>query len=198
MKKHQSNTYRTVFIALLAAMVYACTLIQIPLFASRVHLGNAVSILAGLLLAPVDAGLAAGLGSALYDATLGGYDALGCGITFLSKFLMALVCGLLIRAVRKREGLGKTGRMGLMYLVCAISALTYVALYMAKTFLMKQLVDGLSLAAVGVVMLEKLPASLLNALFATLAAPPIYAALRPALAKAGILSKMQGQTTPKE
>lgn len=186
------NTYRTVFVALLAAMVYACTLIQIPLFASRVHLGNAVSILAGLLLSPLDAGLAAGLGSALYDATLGGYDALGCGITFVSKFLMAFVCAALMRAVRKRAGIGNPGKMGLTYLVCAVSAVTYVALYMLKTFAMKQLVDGLSLAAVELVMLEKLPASLINALFATLAAPPIYAALRPALIKAGILAKMRG------
>lgn len=191
MTNKRENTYRTVFIALLAAMVYACTLIQIPLFASKVHLGNAVSILAGLLLTPVDAGLAAGLGSALYDATLGGYDALGCGITFVSKFIMAFVCALLIRLVRKRENLSNSGKTGLTYLICAVSALTYVALYMLKTFTMKQLVDGLTLTAVGVVMLEKLPASLINALFATLAAPPIYAALRPALAKAGILAKMR-------
>ena len=192
MKNQRRNTYRTVFVALLAAMVYACTLIQIPLFASKVHLGNAVSILAGLLLSPFDAGLAAGLGSMIYDATLGGYDALGCVITFASKFLMAFVCAALMRAVRNRDEMGKAGKTGLTYLVCAVSAITYVALYMLKTFVMKQLVDGLSITAVGVVMLEKLPASLINALFATLAAPPIYAALWPALLKAGILAKMRG------
>lgn len=189
MKK--TNSYKLVFIALFAAMVYACTLIHIPFLASKVHLGNSVCILAGLILSPVDAGLAAGLGSMMYDATLGGYDAIGCGITFLSKFLMALVCALLIRLVRKKDRLSLGRQAFLTYVTAAVSALTYVFLYMLKTFVMKQVVDHLPLTGVYAVMLEKLPASLINAVFATFVAPPLYAALLPALKKMGIMAKIK-------
>ena len=70
----RNRLYRLVFTALLAAMVYVGTLIRIPLGESKVHIANALCILAGFMLSPVDGGVAAGLGSMLYDATLGGYE----------------------------------------------------------------------------------------------------------------------------
>lgn len=191
MKKTKFSTYRLVFIALFAAIVLVCTLVSVPVLESKVHFGNTASILAGLILSPVDAGLAAGLGSMLYDATLGGYDAIGCGITFVSKYLMAFVCALLMRLLRKREYKEIGKRAGFVYAISAVAALTYVALYMLKTFVMKQVVDGLTIKAVWVVMIQKLPASLINAAFATFAAPPLYAALLPALNKIGIMAKLK-------
>ena len=191
MKKTRFSTYRLVFIALFAAIVLVCTLVSVPVLESKVHLGNTASILAGLILSPVDAGLAAGLGSMLYDATLGGYDAIGCGITFITKYLMAFVCAILMKLLRGCDYKKIGRRAGLVYTISAAAALTYVALYMLKTFVMKQVVDGLTLKAVWVVMMEKLPASLINAAFATFAAPPLYAALMPALKKAGIMAKLK-------
>lgn len=191
MKKTRFSTYRLVFIALFAAIVLVCTLVSVPVLESKVHLGNTASILAGLILSPVDAGLAAGLGSMLYDATLGGYDAIGCGITFITKYLMAFVCAILMKLLLGRDYKRIGRRAGLVYAISAAAALTYVALYMLKTFVMKQVVDGLTLKAVWVVMMEKLPASLINAAFATFAAPPLYAALMPALKKAGIMAKLK-------
>jgi hypothetical protein len=40
-------------------------------------------------------------------------------------------------------------------------------------------------------MASKLPASLINAVFALVVAPILYSALRPALQKAGLLEKMR-------
>ena len=57
--------------------------------------------------------------------------------------------------------------------------------------LVVDLPDGLALDAVFVVMLQKLPASLINAGFATLAAPPLYFALSPALDRMGISAKLK-------
>ena len=54
--------YRLVVMALLAALVYVGTLVRIPLGSSKVHLANAVCVFAGYILAPVDAGISAGLG----------------------------------------------------------------------------------------------------------------------------------------
>ena len=92
MKKSMSTT-KIVFIAMLAALVYVVTMFRFPLLGSKVHLGNAVCLLSGLLMGPAAGGLAAGLGSALNDALAGGYDFIQCMITFVSKFAMAWVCG---------------------------------------------------------------------------------------------------------
>ncbi len=42
-----------VYTALMAAMVYVLTLLYVPLGESRVHCGNAASMLAGLILGPL-------------------------------------------------------------------------------------------------------------------------------------------------
>lgn len=184
-KKKHVNVYRLVFTALLAAMVYVGTLIRIPLGESKIQLANIICLLGGFLLSPVDAGVAAGLGSALYDVTLGGYDAVGCLITFVSKFLMAFVCSVLYRLyIRKTK---KTARITVsMYLIAAAGALLYVLLYMTKTFLMGIIVDGLNVNGVWVKMLAKLPASLINACAAVIVAPPLFIALKLPLDKAGV------------
>ena len=109
-------------------------------------------------------------------------------ITFASKFASAFICAILFRRA-KEAAAGK--KLGAAYLSCAIGSLSYVFLYMLKTFIMKQAVDGLALDAVFVVMLQKLPASLINAGFATLAAPPLYFALSPALDRMGISAKLK-------
>lgn len=189
--KTQTKTYRLVFSALMAAMVYIGTLIRIPLGSSKVQVANAVCVFAGFILNPVDAGVAAGLGSALYDVTLGGYDALGCVITFISKFLMAFAAGRLLRFLIRRKGGELRGEhTPAIYLISALSALVYVALYMLKTFLMGLTVDGLALQGVYAKMLTKLPASLINAAGATVIAPLLYWSVRPPLMKAGIIAKL--------
>ena len=98
MKKKQIQLLDIIFAGVMAAMVYIVTLFRFPLLGSKVHFANAVCLLSGMLLGPVTGGFAAGLGSALYDAFGGGYDALNVLITFVSKFAMAWVCGMLMRA----------------------------------------------------------------------------------------------------
>ena len=71
MKKSMSTT-KLVFIAMLAALVYVVTLFRFPLLGTKVHLANAVCLLSGLLMGPAAGGVAAGLGSALYDLMAGG------------------------------------------------------------------------------------------------------------------------------
>ena len=182
MKKQSLNKlYRLVFTALMAAVVCVATFVRIPLLGSKVHLGNTAGLLAGLLLGGPAGGLAAGLGSALNDL-VSGYGLDECLVTFVSKFLMALICAAVVR--------GGTGR-GRVTLGCAVGAFSYVVLYMCKTFLYRRFIYALPPDAVWLVMLEKLPASLINAVFALIAAPLLYAALRPALAKAGLLRRMK-------
>ena len=72
-----------------------------------------------------------------------------------------------------------------------IGALTYVALYMLKTFVFQKFVYGFPAETVWATMLSKLPGSLINALAAMIVAPILYTALRSALERAHILDKMR-------
>jgi len=169
------TAYDLVAIGALAAMVYVVTLFRFPLFGSKVHFANAVCLLGGMLLGPVQGGLAAGLGSALYDA-FNGYDLVNVLITFVSKFAMAYVCGKIMELPGKRRF--QPDRTALSA-VCG--ALTYVALYMLKTYIFNRFVYGYPLDAVGVTMMGKLIPSLINAGAAIVAAPIFYHAVSPAL-----------------
>ena len=179
MKK--DSVYKLVFTALMAALVCVATFLRFPLLGSKVHLGNTLCLLSGLLLGGGAGGLAAGIGSALNDL-VSGYPIDEVLVTFVSKFLMALICALLV---------GKSEKRGRVILGCVAGALSYVALYMLKTFLYRRFIYGYTMDAVWATMLSKLPASLINAAFAIVVAPILYGALRPALQKAGLLEKMK-------
>ena len=185
MKQRWSVT-KVVFIGMLTALVCVVTLYRFPLLGSKVHLVNGICLLSGLLMGPFAGGLAAGLGSALYDALLGGYGAVECLVTFVSKFAMAWVCGV-IAFSGKREAKVHSWNVA----ASVIGALTYVALYMLKTFVFQKFVYGFPAETVWATMLSKLPGSLINAVVAMIAAPIVYTALSRALEHGGLLRKMR-------
>lgn len=184
--KQNWTTQKIVYAAVLAALVCAVTFFRFPLFGSKVHFANAMCLLSGLLMGPLAGGLAAGLGSALYDALFGGYDLLNCAVTFVTKFLMAWVC-----AKIAFSGGNEAKNHSRNIAACVAGALSYVALYMLKTFVFQIFVYGYPMETAVVTMGSKLPASLLNAIAAMIAAPVLYAALSPALRRAGQLEKMR-------
>ena len=187
MKKNHYSVVTLTFTAMMAAMVYVVTLFRFPLLGSKVHFANAVCLLGGLLLGPVQGGLAAGLGSALYDAIAGGYDLINVLITFVSKFAMGWVCGMVAFAARGEKG----DRIDRTLAACVAGALTYVALYMLKTFIYQKFVYGFPMDAVWATMVSKLIPSLINAAAAVVAAPLFYHAVLPALKSGGLLKQMR-------
>ena len=74
---------------------------------------------------------------------------------------------------------------------CVLGALTYVALYMLKTWLFKMYVEPVPADTIPGVMVAKLIPSLINAAFAVVTAPIFYHAVRPALRSAGILKQLE-------
>lgn len=184
--KQTWTTEKLVYTAALAAVVCAVTFFRFPLLGSKVHFANAMCLLSGLLMGPLAGGLAAGLGSTLYDALFGGYDLLNCAVTFVTKFLMAWFCARIAFSGGKEA---EDHRRNVA--ACVAGALAYVALYMLKTFVFQIFVYGYPMETALVTMGGKLPASLLNAVAAMIAAPVLYAALRPALRRAGQLQKMR-------
>lgn len=181
MKNENTRLIRMVFGAVLAAMVFVVTMFRFPLLGSKVHFANAVCLLCGMFLGPVTGGTAAGMGSFLYDLALYNEGPINLLITFVSKFAMAWVCGMLFRAFGK-----KRTRMDKLVIACAAGALTYVALYMVKTG-----VYGLIAGNMWAAMVSKFPASIINAGAATVAAPLFYTAVMPALRASGIAKMLE-------
>ena len=199
-KKSYFTIYRIVFIALMAAVIYVLTLFRFPFLGSKLHFANAACLLSGLLFGPVGGGLAAGLGSGLFDLLGGGYGAVEALITTVSKFLMAAVCALIAGTRRDGSHLPADAGVGFaaqyralwksaprIVIGCVVGALSYVALYMLKTMIKGFLYTP---DAVWTAMASKLPASLINAAFAMLVAPVLYAAILPVLQKAGLMKKL--------
>ena len=193
MNSGKNQLTRIVFGAVMAAIICVITLFRIPLGQSKVHFANAMCLLAGLLLGPVTGGLSAGLGSALYDVLFGGYGPLDAVITFVSKFAMAWVTAVLFRAFMKKykDPAAKETVLPLV-ISCVIGALTYVALYMLKTWIFKMYVEPVPAETIPTVMIAKLGPSLINAAFAIVVAPIFYHAVLPALKSTGIYRQLEG------
>ncbi len=185
-KSRFTVTFLTVT-AVMAALACISNLLRIPLGESKISISNAVCILCGLILGPLGGFLSAGLGNFLFDIFTGyGFESL---ITFVSKGAIALVVAAVTGPLRREEKL-KSADMPRLYLAGALAALTYVALYMLKTFVFGLTVNGLSMEGTLARMASKLPASLINAVFAAVVAPTFYAAVMPALRHTGVLQKM--------
>lgn len=184
MKSKEFSILSLVFAGVTAAMVYVVTLFRFPLLGSKVHFANAVCLLGGMLLGPGLGGIAAGLGSALFDAFTG-YDFINVAITFVSKFAMAWVCGKIMDALRRENH-----RFDRTLISSLCGALTYVALYMLKTYVYNRFVYGYPLDTVGVTLMGKLIPSLINAGAAVAAAPIFFHALLPALRAGGLLRQL--------
>ena len=186
-QKERYSAYLITVTAVMAALACVSNLLRIPLGESKLSISNAVCVLCGFLLGPTSGFLAAGIGNFLYDIFTGyGYESV---ITFVSKGAIAVVVALVAGAVRKNGKLDGKDYPRLV-IAAALGALTYVALYMLKTFIFGLAVNGLTMEATGIKMMAKLPASLLNAAFATVVAPIFYAAVRPALMHLGFLKKI--------
>ena len=176
---------KLVFAALFAALSCVATMvIKIPTpIGGYIHVGDAVVLLAGFLLGPWWGAAAAGLGSALYDLLAGGYDPGQALITFVSKFAMAWVCA---KVAGREKGKGTLGRD---YVACLLGALTYIALYMLKTFIYKSFVTPVPADTLGAVMVSRLIPSLINGGVAVAVTPLLYQTMVPALKKSGVLNR---------
>lgn len=175
MKKKTFTTYKIAFIGVMAAVVCVVTFFRFPLLGSKVHFANAMCLLSGMLFGGVYGGIAAGLGSALYDA-VHGYDLINVLITFVSKFMMAWVCARVLWHKNTRsECLLRTAAAAIL------GALTYVALYMLKTFVFQAFIYHFPMNTVWATMLSKFIPAIINAAVAMVAAPVLYKAMLPAL-----------------
>ena len=179
MHTQKISTKRIVLTALMAALTVVGSTLRITLPVSVMgttafHLGNIFCALSGILLGPALGGLAAGLGSAIYDMFNPLYIA-EAWITFLMKGAYGLATGLIVWKGKKAYSYGKT------VIGTVVGALVYAALYLGKNFLKGVWVKGLAPAASALLLVEKVPATAFNAIVAIICAPLLGKAIRAAL-----------------
>ena len=184
-----------VMAGLMAALVAVGSALRITLpvnvGTTSFHLGNIMCALSGIFLGPVGGGLAAGIGSAIYDMTNPLYIS-ECWITFLTKGAYGVAAGLVAWSGGRRggrrfslaspwSGHRRGERYGWNLAGTVAGAAVYAVLYLFKGFawdglLLGGLQTGPALAA----LVPKLPATAFNAVIAVVCAPALAAAVQKA------------------
>ena len=179
--KKKFSTKQIVLVGLLAALTVVGSGLRIKVPSaiagtSAFHLGNIMCALSGILLGPWLGGLAAGLGSAIYDMFDPVYIA-ECWLTFLMKGAYGLVVGLVFSAGKNNWNYLKAT------LSSAAGAATYAVLYLVKSYFKAILVQGVAASGAWLAVVDKLPATIFNAVVAIIFAPMLATAIRTALKK---------------
>jgi len=189
MENSSKSVYKVAAVGVFAALVFVSNMISVPIpvaigDVSRIHLGNIFCLLSGFILGPIGGGLAAGIGSALYDVTNPAYIA-SAPFTFVFKFLLAAVCGWVAYA-GKNEGANHK----LNICAAAAGSITYMVLYLGKAFVQGLLI-GSEMGAVLTAVATKAATSSINAIIAVVVSVPLCAVVRAALKKSHLLDKLQ-------
>ena len=177
--KQRVTTRRIVLAALMAALTVVGSAIRITIpvdigGTTAFHLGNIMCALSGLLLGPGLGGIAAGMGSAIYDMMNPAYIS-EAWLTFLMKGAYGLMAGLVAWAGRHRWGYVKAALASLS------GASAYALLYLFKTYFTARFLQGVVHTAALVATAGKLPATVFNAAVAVIFAPILGVAIRKAL-----------------
>ena len=173
--------YSIIIVGLMAALVYVGNYLQIKIpngaLVTRIHLGNSMCLLAGLLFGRLKGGLASGIGAGLYDLFDPVYI-VSAPYTFFSKFAMGFTAG----HIRKH---GPANEKKAVIVGAIVGQLVYIVLYLLKTFISQILLGepvAVALKLTGVNALT----STVNGVLACVIAIPLYFALSKALAHTGI------------
>lgn len=189
MKKSRFTLYRIVIIGLMAAMVFVCTMflgirIPTPTGTTQLKTANAICLLTGLLFGGWTGGLAAGIGSALFDLTYPEWAA-GAWLTFIFFFAMGAICGGIAHA---GGAAGKNKARNWLAAVCG--AVGYWLLYVGKSILVLCL-SGSAFSAAFIATTPKMLTGGINAVFAVVVSNLLAVLLRPKLEAAGIFETLQ-------
>ena len=170
--------YRIVTTGIMAALVYVGNWIYIPLpNDARIHVGNSMCLLAGLLFGGITGGVSSGIGGALFDLFNPKYIT-SAPITFINKFAMGWTTGFLNRR-------GVRNEFAKAVLAAIVGQIVYIILYLGKTFV-AELIKGNAFGTAMVMVGEKSLSSMLNGAIAVAISVPLYFAIKAALEKTPI------------
>lgn len=165
-----------VAVGLMAALCFVGNYLQIKIpngvLITRIHFGNSMCLLAGLLFGPLAGGLASGIGAGLYDL-LDPVYIVSAPFTFLSKFAMGYLCGYLAKGKRRISG------EAMHITLSAISGqVAYIVLYVVRTYVVQRLVYSSAIQTALVASGTNLLTSTVNAVIAVAVSVPLYFALQ--------------------
>lgn len=174
---------KMVFTAVMAAFVFVATYllkIRIPTPAgyTMLKMGNVLCVLSGMLFGPVCGGLAAGIGSALYDLTDPAF-ASSALTTFFRFFVMGFLAGLISHLGKAN---GERTRRNLAAAI--IASLSYVLLYIGEKVVVLMLAGSGFFPAIAANS-TRLIASLTNAVVAVIGSMLLVKPIRRALKRVG-------------
>ena len=173
-KKKAFSLYGIVMIGLMAAVVFVVTMflsirIPTPTGTTMIKLANAFVLLCGLLLGPVRGGLAAGIGSMIFDLMTPEYAPEAC------FFLMAWLCGVIAYA-----GAAAAKKFARNLAACLAGAVFSSLLYMLKGII-ELMIGGSALVPAFVANIPKLMTSPPNIVIAVVVAMALLPALQKAM-----------------
>ncbi len=172
--------YSIIVVGLMAALVYVGNYFQIKIpngaLVTRIHLGNSMCLLAGLLFGRLKGGLSSGIGAALFDLFDPVYI-VSAPYTFFSKFAMGFTAG----HIRKHSKNEKSAVIA----AAIVGQLVYIVLYLLKTFLGQIMLGEPASVALEMTGVNAITSSI-NGVLACVIAVPLYFALSAALKKTGI------------
>lgn len=185
-RKRRMTTQGLAYAGLMIALVFVSNYLSIKTPHSRLHVANAICLLAGMIFGGPLGGLIAGLGSAFYDFTFPAYVA-ESWVTFINKGAMALACGIIVndRASKLPDSLRAV-------LGAVTGALLYVTLYLFKSYVQMRWVTPVPPETIPITLIEKGSSSLINGLFAVIVAPLLYGALKDPLRRLGVGQRAKG------
>lgn len=181
MKQKKLNPRTVVLVGVLSALVFALSSLEIPIAigdGTRIHFGNIMCLLSGVLFGPLVGGLSAGFGSMIYDLSHPLYMA-EFWITFIMKFCLGFLAGFFAkRPFAKLPGLWRVLFSGIF------AQLFYIAIYGFKTAIFQHFVYGNPWPATWGIVFAKMAISGINGVIAVLCccilAPPLSAGLKKA------------------
>ena len=172
--------------AMMAAVVFVGNYLRVKIpvslgGTSAFTLANILCALSGILLGPYWGGLAAGLGSAIYDMLDPEYI-IEAPITFLTKGMYGLVAGLVLYYIFKHS----KEKYGPQVAATACAAVAYMVVYTVKNFFFNGMVlQGFtSPVQCWALAVSKLPATVTNGIIAIIFAPILGVAIMRALRSA--------------
>lgn len=187
--KTKFTTYDVIVVGLMAAMVFATTFfikIEIPTPAGPAMLktGNIICLLAALLLGGLRGGLAAGIGSMLFDLLNPQYVA-SAPFTFVFFFLMAYICGKIAHSNGEN---GENKKLNLLGAV--LGALSYIVFNIFGKNVISLMLLGSAFYPAFIMVLPKIIISLTNAVIAISVSVIIQPIIRKTFAKTEIFKKI--------
>ncbi|MBQ7086857.1 MAG: ECF transporter S component [Clostridia bacterium] len=188
MNQKKNSIYPLVFVGMMAAIIYVATVylrIQVPTPTGPTNLkvANILILLAGMMFGGVYGGLAAGIGSMLFDLTNSEYIT-SAPFTFIFFFIMAFVCGKIANANGKN---GLDTKQNIVASICGAGS--YWCLYIGKNII-EMVIAGSAFVPAVIATAPKMITSGINVVTAIVCAVLLAVPMNKALGRAGVFNKM--------